>query len=62
MFVVKVHESGEVRSRIQLLTKVVEFYECTWCRKEYVFLPIRCIKCNHYSFEFISVRLCTGKN
>lgn len=41
-----------------LLSHALEFYDCAYCAQSYAIMPTKCIKCNHYSFDFISIRIC----
>ena len=40
-----------------LQSNILEFYDCAYCGQSYAILPNKCIKCNHRSFEFVSVRI-----
>ena len=46
------------RSQHVLQSNVLEFYNCAYCAQSYAIMPDKCIKCNHHSFEIISIRIC----
>ena len=41
-----------------LQSNVLEFYDCAYCAQSYAIMPDKCTKCNHRSFEIISIRIC----
>ena len=41
-----------------LLSCILEFYDCVNCAQSYAITPTQCIKCGHYTFEVISIRIC----
>jgi len=45
-------------SQSTLASKILEFYDCTYCAQSYAIMPSKCIKCNHCSFEIMSIRIC----
>jgi len=46
------------RSQHVLQSNVLDFYDCEYCAQSYAIMPDKCIKCNHHSFEIISIRIC----
>ena len=41
-----------------LQSNTLEFYDYGYCAQSYAIMPDKCIKCNHHSFESISIRIC----